>query len=210
VIVEGSSVIEAATPDRVFAALGDPAVLARAVPGCRELVDRGGGVYDLTIEAGVGSIRGSYAGRVNVAEARAGELYAASLSASGSPGTVEADLRAELRAEDSGTRVDYTMDAQLAGPIAGVGQRVLAGVSRKNADAFFAALEQEFAAGSEASPAEPPGEPAQTAVEPAPAAAVYAGRAGAGGPPGELGWFLRGLAAGALLTALGVLLGRRR
>jgi len=192
-------VIERAAPERVFEALADPGVLARVVPGCRELVDRGDGVYDLTIDAGVGSIRGTYAGQVKVQEARASDLYSASLSASGSPGTVQASLRAELRPSDSGTQVDYRMDAQLAGPIAGVGQRVVAGVSRKNAEAFFEALERELAA-----------PPAPAAAEPEePAATVHPGR-----PAEKSGTdfdsFLRGVAVGVLLTAIGVLLGRRR
>jgi carbon monoxide dehydrogenase subunit G len=198
VIVEGSNVIRSAPPQRVFEALADPAVLARVMPGCRELVDRGDGVYDLTIEAGVGSIRGAYAGQVNVGEARAPELYEATLSASGSPGTVEATLRAELSEEASGTQVDYRMDAQLAGPIAGVGQRVIAGVSRKNAEAFFDALERELTENGSARAAEAP----------SPSGIVHAGAQRDSGT--ELGWFARGLATGALLTGLGVLLGRRR
>jgi carbon monoxide dehydrogenase subunit G len=202
-VLEGTSVIERATPESVFEALADPAVLARAVPGCRELVDRGEGVYELTIEAGVGSIRGTYSGQVNVEEARAPDLYAASLSASGSPGSVQAKLRAELSPAESGTKIDYTMDAQLAGPIAGVGQRVVSGVSRKNAEAFFDALERELAAPAEAAPG---AEAASPAAEAAPT--VHPGAARGGGI--DFDSFVRGLVVGALLTAIGVLLGRRR
>jgi carbon monoxide dehydrogenase subunit G len=205
VIVEGTNEIRSASPERVFAALADPAVLARVVPGCRELVDRGDGVYDLTIEAGVGSIRGAYAGQVKVAEARPPELYEASLSASGSPGTVQATLRAELRPGESGTQVDYRMDARLAGPIAGVGQRVVAGVSRKNAQMFFDALERELAP-NDAGGAAP-------AVEPAPASA-HAPRVHRGAPAkesaGPADRFVLGVILGALAVALGVLIGRRR
>ena len=208
-IVEGSNLIRSAPPERVFEALADPAVLARVVPGCRELVDRGDGVYDLTIEAGVGSIRGAYAGQVNVGEARAPELYEATLSASGSPGTVQATLRAELSAGESGTQVDYRMDAQLAGPIAGVGQRVVAGVSRKNAEAFFDALEHELSGNGSALEGEAARGEAPTAEATAPRGTVHAGSARTG-PGAELDWFARGLAAGALLTAFGFVLGRRR
>jgi carbon monoxide dehydrogenase subunit G len=206
VIVEGTNEIRSASPDQVFAALADPAVLARVVPGCRELIDRGDGVYDLTIEAGVGSIRGAYAGQVNVAEARPPELYEASLSATGSPGTVQATLRAELSPGESGTQVDYRMDAKLAGPIAGVGQRVVAGVSRKNAQMFFDALERELASNGDGGTV--------AASEPAPgpedAARVYPGapaKASSGAPVDR---FVLGVIVGALATALGVLIGRRR
>jgi hypothetical protein len=203
VLLDGTSVIEGAPPERVFAALADPGVLARVVPGCRELVDRGDGVYDLTIAAGVGSIRGTYAGQVQVEEARAPELYAASLRASGSPGTVQASLRAELSPSAGGTKVDYTMDAQLAGPIAGVGQRVVAGVSKRNAEDFFTALGRELSA---APPAEPAAEE-PLAVQPG---VVHPGRQAERTGTPELTWFLRGLAVGGLLTAVGVRLGRRR
>ena len=84
-LIEGEHRIEGVARERVFEALGDPAVLARSVPGCRELVDRGDGVYDLAIDAGVGAVRGSYAGQVRVGERRASELYAAVLEASGGP-----------------------------------------------------------------------------------------------------------------------------
>jgi carbon monoxide dehydrogenase subunit G len=199
VLLEGTSVIEGAPPERVFAALADPGVLARVVPGCRELVDRGDGVYDLTIAAGVGSIRGTYAGQVQVEEARAPELYAASLRASGSPGTVQATLRAELSPSDGDTTVDYTMDAQLAGPIAGVGQRVVAGVSKRNAEDFFIALGRELSAGPAAE------EP--LAAQPG---VVHPGGQAVRTIKPELTWFLGGLAVGGLLTAVGVRLGRRR
>jgi hypothetical protein len=72
-------------------------------------------------------------------------------------------------------------------------------VSRKNAEAFFAALERELTA--------PAAEPVQAAE--APAAAVHPGR-----PVEKQGTdfesFLRGVAVGVLLTAIGVVLGRRR
>ena len=134
-------------------------MLARSLPGCRRLVDQGEGHYEITIDAGVGSVRGEYTGEVTIGEAKRPELYEATLNASGGPGDVRATLQATLSENDGGTDVAYRMDAQVTGAIAGVGQRVITGVSRRNANDFLKALGKEL---SEPTP-EPPPEPAAAA-----------------------------------------------
>jgi carbon monoxide dehydrogenase subunit G len=206
-LIEGRYEIDGVSRERVFDALSDPAILARSVPGCRELVDRGDGVYELTIDVGVGAVRGTYAGRVTIGERRSPDLYEAVLNASGGPGSVQARMRAELDHHNGGTAVTYSMDATLAGAIAGVGQRVLSGASRKNATAFLEGLEAELTSPSAAAP--------QAAVEhAAPAAAgadgaagvaegprVYGGRTQVVGARGDGRAFERGIVLGFLLAA---------
>lgn len=199
-LIEGEYRIEGLARERVFAALGDPAILARSVPGCRELVDRGDGVYDLTIDAGVGAVRGSYAGQVRVGERRAPDLYAAVLEASGGPGSVRAELRAELSPDGDDTIVAYAMDATLTGPIAGVGQRVLAGASRRNATLFLQALRDELLRPDAA----PPVDEAREAAPPS-GAASYTGRTAA--RDGDADAFQRGVLAGFALALLALLVG---
>jgi carbon monoxide dehydrogenase subunit G len=155
VIIEGSHRIEGVSAEVVFDALADPAVLARTLPGCRTLTERGEGVYEVAIDVGVASVRGSYSGRVEIRERHRPDLYEATLEAGGVPGKVSAAMRAELADGADGAEIAYWMDARIAGRIAGVGQRVLAGVSRRNASAFFTALEQELTLGN-AAPAGPP------------------------------------------------------
>jgi carbon monoxide dehydrogenase subunit G len=206
-ILEGKHVI-AAPRERVFDALSNPAILARALPGCKQLVDDGDGVYALTIEAGAGSIRGAYSGHVRIGERERPSLYEATLGASGTAGSVEAALRADLGEADGATEVVYRMDAKVAGAIAGVGQRVLWGVSRKNANAFFKGLEAELTV------------PAVAVAESMPAAAeqpddkdaarVYAGKAGTGNDRVAMQWFVAGLVIGSILPAVSIRLARRR
>ena len=81
-IIEGTHTIEGIEREVVFDALADPAVLARSLPGCRRLVDQGDGRYEITIDAGVGSVRGEYTGEVTIGEAKRPELYEATLNAS--------------------------------------------------------------------------------------------------------------------------------
>ncbi|MFD0854332.1 SRPBCC domain-containing protein, partial [Actinomadura adrarensis] len=65
--VTGSATIAAPLP-RVWDALQDPAVLARTIPGCHSLESTGRDAYRMTVEAGVASIKGTYVGRVELAD----------------------------------------------------------------------------------------------------------------------------------------------
>ena len=212
-IIEGTHTIEGIEREVVFDALADPAVLARSLPGCRRLVDQGDGRYEITIDAGVGSVRGEYTGEVTIGEAKRPELYEATLNASGGPGDVRATLQATLSENDGGTDVAYRMDAQVTGPIAGVGQRVITGVSRRNANDFLKALGKELAE----PPPEPPPEPVAAAsdggapdagpVAAAEPGTVYEGRPRSSGPPAGV---IAGIAAALALVAVLVALRRRK
>jgi carbon monoxide dehydrogenase subunit G len=222
-VIEGRYEIDGIPRERVFEALSDPAILARSVPGCRTLVDRGDGVYELTIDVGVGAVRGTYAGKVKIGERRAPDLYEAVLDASGGPGSVQARMRAELAQHNGGTAVTYSMDATLAGAIAGVGQRVLSGASRKNATAFLDGLQAELTAHAANGSPLAPRTGAAPAVRPdsqdpasdsVPAPQVYGGRAQPSRGGSEVQSFSRGVVlgfvlAGAAFIAAGVLENRR-
>lgn len=216
-IIEGTHQIEGVSAEAVFDALADPAVLARTVPGCRSLTDRGDGNYDVAIDVGVGSVRGAYSGRVTIREHQRPELYEATLEASGPPGSVTAALRAEFSDSEGGTSIGYQMDAKIAGRIAGVGQRVIAGVSRKNATAFFNAVERELTAATEESPASSgpvPENGGQAVEEPVAGLApssTDAPRVYPGTPriPSRLDRFVVGMAGGLFLSLLISRHGRR-
>jgi hypothetical protein len=188
VIIEGTHTIEGIEREVVFDALANPAVLARSLPGCRRLVDKGDGKYEIVIDAGVGSVRGEYTGEVAIGEAKRPELYEATLKASGGPGAVRATLQANLSETNGGTDVAYRMDAQVTGAIAGVGQRVITGVSRRNASDFLKTLGRELSdptpeAPESAPPATGDGAPDAGALEAAKPGAVYEGRPRGSGPP---------------------------
>jgi carbon monoxide dehydrogenase subunit G len=56
---------------------------------------------------------------------------------SGGPGFVRGEAAITLTETPSGTRVAYSADVQVGGLIAGVGQRMLGGVTKMMADQFF-------------------------------------------------------------------------
>jgi carbon monoxide dehydrogenase subunit G len=124
--------------DRVWAALNDPAVLVRTIPGCEKLESVGADRYAMTVTAGVASIKGTYLGDVALADPEPPGGFTLKASGAGAPGTVDANVRVTL--DDSGdgrTLLTYAADAVVGGAVGGVGQRVLAGVAKKTAGEFF-------------------------------------------------------------------------
>lgn len=207
--VSGDAVLNA-PPDQVWAALNDPAVLVRTIPGCQRLETVGPDAYRMTVLAGIASIKGTYLGNVALAEHDPPSSFVLKASGAGGPGTVDADCRVALDdLGDGRTRLRYDADAVVGGTIGGVGQRVLTGVAKKMAGEFFGSVD-DVLTGKVPAAAPPvvagavPGAPAPGAVPgvyeapPAPPG-PFAGMAG--------GDFVKGLVAGAAVALLGVLVG---
>jgi carbon monoxide dehydrogenase subunit G len=135
-----------ASPERVWGALNDPAVLVRTIPGCEQLEALGEDRYRMTVTAGVASIKGTYLGEVALTDPEPVNAFTLRASGSGAPGTVQAAVRVTLDdADGGGTLLSYAADAVVGGPVGGVGQRVLAGVAKKTAGEFFRAVDAALA-----------------------------------------------------------------
>ena len=127
---------------RVYAALNDPAVLVRTIPGCERLERIGPDLYRMVVTAGVAAVKGTYTGEVRLTEQDAPHAFLLKADGWGAPGTVSTEVRVRLADGDSGTTVlTYDADAVVGGPVGGVGQRILAGVAKKTAGEFFAAVD---------------------------------------------------------------------
>lgn len=132
-----------ATPQQVWRLLLDPAVLARALPGCKELTADGVDKYRARLEMGLAAIKGSYTGTLSVTDKEEPRRMALAVEAGGSTGWVRITGRLGLIEMDGGTEVAYSWDVQAGGPVAMVGQRVLGGVARWLIGEFFAAVARE-------------------------------------------------------------------
>jgi uncharacterized protein len=200
--------------DRAWEALLDPAVLARTIPGCERLEARGDNAYAMTVTAGVASIRGTYAGSCVLSDLQDRSSLVMRLEGAGAPGTIGATV--DVRFADAGdgtTTVSYDADAVVGGMIGGVGQRMLTSVSRRLAAEFFGNVDAVLAGPA----AVPPVVPAAAGAAPPPGAtgAPTVGQVFTPPPPaavaaGSRQEFLLGVAVGAGLVVVGVLIGRRR
>jgi uncharacterized protein len=202
--------------EQVWDALLDPAVLVRTIPGCERLEETADNTYDMTVTAGVASIRGTYAGTCRLSDLTPHESLKMNLQGAGAPGTVGADVAVRFAGNPDGTTtLSYDADAVVGGMVGGVGQRMLTSVSRRMAAEFFGNVEKAIAGG--------PAAPGLVTGASAPSPTSGGDAATSGGQvftaparPSSLAAagsqqdFLVGVAVGAGLVALGVLLGRRR
>jgi uncharacterized protein len=187
-------------PAETAAALRDPAVLSRAIPGDGGVERTGPGVATVMVTAGVAGTRGTYRARVHVIEAR-DDRFVVRIAAAGEPGTIEAELTVELQADGDGTRVDHHVTAALDGRLAGLGRKVLEGAIAAAASSFVAEL--EHAARTPAPVAVPAAGPTPTgpASSGSPAAtAVATPKVHEGSPTSPVRAALTAAVAGALAT----------
>lgn len=186
--------------DRVWAALNDPGVLVRTIPGCERLEATATDAYRMVVTAGVASIKGTYAGDVRISDRREPNSFLMTAAGAGGPGTVSTEVRVGLAdAGDGSTMLTYDADAVVGGVIAGVGQRMLAAVAKKTAGEFFRSVDDVLTGRA----VEPVGVPGA-----APAQGVFV--APGAGPARSIGGdgFARAALVGAAIALAGVLVGR--
>ncbi|MBI4476097.1 MAG: carbon monoxide dehydrogenase subunit G [Acidobacteria bacterium] len=130
--------------ERVFAAMTDPAVLQRCIPGCEQMIKDGEDSYEAHLQVGFAGLKGKYRGRARVEDRRPPESYTLTVDGKGAPGFVRATSRMCLGEKGEGTEVICDADVQIGGVIAAVGSRLLDAAARKMADDFFRALSREL------------------------------------------------------------------
>lgn len=145
--IEGSHDI-AAPRDRVWDAFLNPEQLRQAIPGCERLEAIGNDEYRATMKVGIAAVKGTFEGKVRLADKQPPRSYRMAVEGSGGPGFVRGETLITLSEIEGGTRVSYSADVQVGGLIAGVGQRMLGGVSKMLADQFFGKMGQLLEGGS--------------------------------------------------------------
>jgi carbon monoxide dehydrogenase subunit G len=141
--LEGSYEVKAPR-EKVWNAFLDPETLRKAIPGCEKLEMVGPDEYKATMKIGVAAVKGTFEGKVRLSDKKPSDSYRLAAEGSGGPGFVRADTLISLADIDGGTRVSYSADVQVGGLIAGVGQRMLGGVSKMMADQFFNRMSEQL------------------------------------------------------------------
>ncbi len=141
--LEGSYDVKAPR-QKVWSAFLDPETLRKAIPGCEKLEMIAPDEYKATLKVGVGAVKGTFEGKVRLSDKKPSDSYRLAAEGSGGPGFVRADTLISLSDIEGGTRVSYSADVQVGGLIAGVGQRMLGGVSKMMADQFFNRMSEQL------------------------------------------------------------------
>jgi hypothetical protein len=110
----------------VWAALLDPDVLGRTVPGSQGLEPTGDNAFKGELKIKIGPVQGVFQGNVALENVDAPNGYTLKLDGRGAPGFVNGSGAIRLADDPAGgTVLHYDVDAQVGGRIAGVGQRLL-------------------------------------------------------------------------------------
>ena len=140
------------TRERVWRALNDPDILRRAVPGCEALEKTSDNEFTAKVTLKIGPVKASFKGRVTLSDLDPPNSYSITGEGQGGvAGFARGSAKVTLSEDGEGTCLRYTATATVGGKLAQVGQRMIAGASRKLASEFFAALGEAIAeAGVEA------------------------------------------------------------
>lgn len=132
--------------ERVWAVLMDPRSIQECLPGCEELKPLGDDTYQAVMRLGVANIKGTYRGRVTIADRDEPNSYRMLVEGSGPPGFVKGEGRITLAGEGATTVVRVEGEARIGGTIAAVGQRLLPTVAKMLMNNFFNCVQKKATA----------------------------------------------------------------
>jgi uncharacterized protein len=189
----GEQLIHAARA-KVWEALNDPAVLARCITGCESLERLGDDKFEGKVTAKVGPVKASFTGAVTLSNIDPPNGYKLTGEGKGGvAGFAKGGADVKLADHPDGTMLSYAVKASVGGKLAQVGARLIDGVAKDYAEAFFAAFKAEVEGPTQV-PAEATPTPA-SAPTPTPAEAGLPSWAWALGLAVIVGlctwWFLR-------------------
>lgn len=139
--------------DVVWAALNDPEVLRRCIPGCKELEQRSPTDLAAKVALKIGPISATFAGAVTLEDLDPPAGYTIiGQGQGGAAGFAKGRARVDLtELSPDSTKLAYTAKAEVGGKLATLGGRLIQATSRKLADEFFSAFVKELNGETEAS-----------------------------------------------------------
>ena len=132
----------AVPPDRAYAMLLDPAVLAQAIPGCESLEKIGdqGDEYRMKMKMALAAVSGAFEGKVRITDKTPPSSFRMDVEGTGKIGFVKGGGLLTLKPVGEGTEVTFDGDVQVGGTIAAVGQRLIDTTAKMMIKKFFERL----------------------------------------------------------------------
>jgi carbon monoxide dehydrogenase subunit G len=136
------------TQQQAWEALNDPETLKKCIPGCDKFEPTGDDQYAVALALKIGPVSAKFNGKVALAEIMPPDSYRLSFEGQGGvAGFAKGSSSVTLRPVADGTpgcELDYTVQAQVGGKIAQLGQRLIDGAAKSTADDFFKRFEVEM------------------------------------------------------------------
>lgn len=127
--LEGEHTFEAPR-QMVWEALLDPNTIAGTIPGCDQLAETSPNRFEGPIRVGVGPVQGRFEGSFTLSDLNPPESYHLQIAGKGPGGFMDGEGDIRLSESGESTVMHYSVDAQVGGPVASVGQRLLESAAR--------------------------------------------------------------------------------
>ena len=133
----------AAPRQTVWEKLNDLEVLKATIPGCESLEKTSDTSFQAVAVTKIGPVKAKWKGKVNLTDLDPPNGYKiVGEGEGGVAGFAKGSADVRLSDKDGGTLLTYSVEAQIGGKLAQLGQRLINGAAKKMADEFF----QKFAA----------------------------------------------------------------
>jgi carbon monoxide dehydrogenase subunit G len=139
------------TQQQAWEALNDPETLKKCIPGCDKFELTGDNTYSVALAVKIGPVSAKFNGKVVLSDIVAPNGYKLSFEGQGgvagfAKGSSSVTLKPSegAAAPDAGCELDYTVQAQVGGKIAQLGQRLIDGAAKSTADDFFKRFDAEM------------------------------------------------------------------
>lgn len=143
-----------ASPQEVWRALNDPAILKQAIPGCDTLEKLSDTAFKATVTTKIGPVQAKFNGEVELQDLDPPNGYTISGKGSGGvAGNARGSAKVKLEPDGTGTKLSYDVDAQVTGKLAQLGSRLIDSTAKMLAGQFFNKFEQLVSKPAEAAPA---------------------------------------------------------
>jgi carbon monoxide dehydrogenase subunit G len=133
----------AAPRQLVWEKLNDTDTLKATIPGCESLEKTSDTSFSAVAVTKIGPVKAKWKGKVTLNDLDPPNGYKiVGEGEGGVAGFAKGSADVRLTDKDGGTLLSYSVDAQIGGKLAQLGQRLINGAAKKMADEFF----QKFAA----------------------------------------------------------------
>lgn len=122
---------------KVWEALNDPEILKKSIPGCEEFTKNSDTKFTATATNKIGPFNASFTGNIELKEIDAPNSYVIEGSGNSPVGFASGSAKVSLENSDGGTKLSYTVEANVGGKIAQVGSRLIDMTAKKMSDIFF-------------------------------------------------------------------------
>jgi carbon monoxide dehydrogenase subunit G len=136
-----------ASQAETWKALNDTDFLKECVPGCESIEPAGGNAYTVLMTARVGPVSAKFKGKLTLSDLEPPHSYSIAFEGQGGvAGFARGRARVSLHPDGHGTRLSYSVQANVGGKLAQIGSRLVDAAAQKVANDFFSAFNEKLAA----------------------------------------------------------------